>query len=69
MQVASASVDLTGLGMNPTFKVPGLITIPSDGAAHNVTIAKLKPEAKLSWLAVPQVGAGVYLTVSVAYRV
>ncbi|TEB24110.1 hypothetical protein FA13DRAFT_1693931 [Coprinellus micaceus] len=65
MQITEASVSSSGLGVNATFKVPGLITIPSDGAAHSVTVAKLKPKGRLSWLAMPQVGNGVHLTASI----
>ncbi|KAJ3512382.1 hypothetical protein NMY22_g15349 [Coprinellus aureogranulatus] len=61
MQFAAASVASNG-NVNTTFKVPGLFSIPSDGVAHNVTIANLKPEAKLSWLAVSQVNTRVHLT-------
>ena len=46
-----------------TFQVPGLISIPSDGIFHNVTIAKLDLDAKTSWICVPKKGAKTYLNV------
>jgi hypothetical protein len=47
-----------------TFQVPGLISIPSDGNYHNVTIAKLNLDAKMSWVCVPKKGAKTYMNVS-----
>ncbi|KAG6827065.1 hypothetical protein H0H93_015887, partial [Arthromyces matolae] len=41
-------------GVNATFQVPGLITIPSDGNPHNVTIARLELGAAMSWVGVPK---------------
>ncbi|TEB35240.1 hypothetical protein FA13DRAFT_1788813 [Coprinellus micaceus] len=52
-------------GVHASFKVPGLVTVPSDAAQHNVTIANLTPEAKLAWLVVPSVDTKVHLTTSV----
>ena len=46
------------------FQVPGLISVPSDGKYHNVTIAELNLDAKLSWVCVPNKGAKTYLNVS-----
>ncbi|KAG6857121.1 hypothetical protein H0H87_009252 [Tephrocybe sp. NHM501043] len=37
--------------------VPGSITIPSDGAAHNVLVAQLELAAGMSWVVVPKVDA------------
>lgn len=50
--------------VNATFSIPGLITIPSDGQAHNVTIAQLELEASLSWIAVPKLDTKTRLNVS-----
>ncbi|KAJ2922103.1 hypothetical protein H1R20_g14982, partial [Candolleomyces eurysporus] len=58
---ATAAVTSKG-SVNATFRVPGLITIPSDGVAHNVTVATLTPEAKLTWLSVPSADSRVHLT-------
>ncbi|TEB24527.1 hypothetical protein FA13DRAFT_1756801 [Coprinellus micaceus] len=58
---AFASVTSQG-NVNATFRVPGLISIPSDGVSHNVTIVSLKPEARLAWMTVPSVDTKVHLT-------
>lgn len=64
--VAHATAAVTSKGsVNATYRVPGLITVPSDGVAHNVTVAKLIPGAKLTWLSVPSIDSRVHLTVSV----
>ncbi|KAJ3526070.1 hypothetical protein NMY22_g10322 [Coprinellus aureogranulatus] len=61
--MVAAVAPVTSLGnVNATFRVPGLISIPSDGVAHNVTIVTLKPEAKLSWVTAPSVHTRVHLT-------
>ena len=46
-----------------TFSIPGLMSIPSDNVAHNVTIAKLDLDAKMNWVAVPKVDTKVHLNV------
>lgn len=56
MAHASASVAAQGT-VSATFRVPGLISIPSDGAAHNFTITELALDAKMTWVAVPKVDA------------
>jgi len=62
--IASIAAAVTTKGsVNATFRVPGLISVPSDGVAHNVTIVKLTPEAKLLWLSVPSVDTKVHLSV------
>ena len=53
----------TGL-VNATFRVPGRTTIPSDDDEHNVTIADLKLDAKVTWVCVPKVDTRVHLEVS-----
>lgn len=53
-----------GVEMNATFRVPGVVSVPSDGVAKTVTIATLVPEAKLTWMAVPSIDTRVHLTVS-----
>lgn len=49
--------------ISATFRVPGLISIPSDGASHNVTIKQLKLDASMSWVTVPKVDAKSHLKV------
>ena len=50
-------------GISATFRVPGLISIPSDDASHNVTITQLKLDASMSWVTVPKVDAKSHLKV------
>jgi hypothetical protein len=57
-----AAVTSSG-NVNATFRVPGLVTIPCDGAAHNFTIVELRPKATMSWVAVPKGEARAHLTV------
>ncbi|THU90877.1 hypothetical protein K435DRAFT_968434 [Dendrothele bispora CBS 962.96] len=55
-------VSVTSKGnVNATFRVPGLITIPGDGQAHNVVVAELKFDAALSWVSVPKIDQKVHL--------
>ncbi|KAJ7789986.1 hypothetical protein B0H14DRAFT_2396871 [Mycena olivaceomarginata] len=56
-----AAVTSSG-NVNATFRVPGLVTIPCDGAAHNFTIVELRPKATMSWVAVPKGEARAHLT-------
>jgi len=49
--------------VSATFGVPGLINIPSDGDAHNVTIVKLGLDATMSWVCVPKKDGKVHLKV------
>ncbi|KAG6907017.1 hypothetical protein DXG01_010886 [Tephrocybe rancida] len=44
-----------------TFNAPGAITVPSDGVRHSVTVTKLELDAKMEWVAVPQVDAKAHL--------
>jgi hypothetical protein len=62
MKHEEAAVMSTG-NVNATFRVPGLVTIPCDGAAHNFTIVELPPQAVMSWVAVPKREAKTHLTV------
>lgn len=55
--------------INATFSVPGLITIPSDGVSHNVTISELDLDAGMSWVSVPKKSPKAHLTVySICYH-
>ncbi|KAF8335550.1 hypothetical protein F5887DRAFT_989185 [Amanita rubescens] len=70
---ASALLDMLPRGatvtskgnVSATFDVPGIITIPSDGAAHNVNIIKLNLEAIMSWVAVPKYDARTRLNAKI----
>ncbi|KAJ6588627.1 hypothetical protein B0H19DRAFT_1216361 [Mycena capillaripes] len=57
----AAAVTSTG-NLSATFRVPGLVTIPCDNAAHNFTIVELRPKATMSWVAVPKREAKTHLT-------
>lgn len=50
--------------VSATFGVPGLINIPSDDVAHNVTIVKLELDATMNWVCVPKKDTRVHLKVS-----
>jgi uncharacterized protein (TIGR02231 family) len=50
--------------VSATFGVPGLINIPSDNVAHNVTIVKLALEAAMNWVCVPKKDTRVHLKAS-----
>ncbi|KAJ7149160.1 hypothetical protein C8R43DRAFT_888233 [Mycena crocata] len=54
MQFGGASVTSKG-NISATFSVPGLVSIPSDGEAHNFTIVELSLKAAMSWICVPKV--------------
>ncbi|KAF7360582.1 hypothetical protein MVEN_00789500 [Mycena venus] len=56
-----AAVMATGT-VSATFSVPGLVTIPCDGATHNFTIVELRPKATMSWVAVPKRERKTHLT-------
>ncbi|PPQ89432.1 hypothetical protein CVT25_012811 [Psilocybe cyanescens] len=44
-----------------TFRIPGLVNIPSDGGKHNVTVAQLILDATLLWYTIPASDARVHL--------
>ena len=52
-------VNVSPLSMS--YRVEGKSSIPSDGVAHNVSIAQLQFEAEVAHIAVPRVKAVVYL--------
>ncbi|TFK22942.1 mucoidy inhibitor A [Coprinopsis marcescibilis] len=60
MQHRSLQVSSKG-NITATFTVPGLMTIPSDNVAHNVTIAQLELDATMEWVSVPKLDAKVHL--------
>ncbi|KAF8148209.1 hypothetical protein B0H34DRAFT_669000 [Crassisporium funariophilum] len=51
--------------ISATFGVPGLISIPSDGVPHNVTIVKLALDATMSWVCVPKKDTKTHLKAKV----
>ena len=50
-------------GLNATYDIPGLISVPNDAQAHNVTVAELALDATFSWLVVPKVDLRAHLKV------
>ncbi|KAJ7505898.1 hypothetical protein B0H11DRAFT_1976597 [Mycena galericulata] len=60
MGYGGASVNSKG-NVNATFRVPGLVTIPCDGDAHNFTIVELSLKAAMSWVSVPKLDAKTHL--------
>ncbi|KAF5369113.1 hypothetical protein D9615_010435 [Tricholomella constricta] len=64
--VAHRELQVSSKGnVSATFEVPGLITIPSDNAAHNVTIAELKLGATMSWVCVPKKDTKTHLSAKI----
>ncbi|KAJ6527188.1 hypothetical protein B0H19DRAFT_970147 [Mycena capillaripes] len=60
MDVRGASVSSKG-NFSATFRVPGLVSIPSDGEAHNFTIVQLSLKAEMSWVSVPKVDTKAHI--------
>ncbi|KAF9492677.1 hypothetical protein BDN71DRAFT_1396345 [Pleurotus eryngii] len=48
-------------GLSATYDIPGLISVPNDARAHNVTIAELSLDSSFSWLVVPKVDLRAHL--------
>jgi len=60
--MGSAGAAVTSKGnVSATFRVPGLVSIPCDGDAHNFTIVELGLKAAMSWVAVPKIDAKTHL--------
>ncbi|KAL0946220.1 hypothetical protein HGRIS_012479 [Hohenbuehelia grisea] len=51
--------------MSATYKVPGLISIPSDGQEHSVTIVQLQLDATMSRVSIPRAETRVHLKAKV----
>ncbi|KAJ2921387.1 hypothetical protein H1R20_g15702, partial [Candolleomyces eurysporus] len=64
MSIQTSAITSKG-GVSATFAVPGLITIPSDGADHGVTIATLELDAKMSWVSIPKKDTKTYLSAKI----
>ncbi|KAJ7064632.1 hypothetical protein C8F01DRAFT_1127536 [Mycena amicta] len=61
MSFLGASVTSKG-NVSATFRVPGRVSIPSDGEAHNFTIVELSLKATMSWVTVPKVDTKAHIT-------
>jgi hypothetical protein len=66
MEYAGASVTSKG-SVSATFRVPGLVTIPCDGDAHNFTIVELTLKAAMSWVSVPKIDPKTHLNVRTSF--
>ncbi len=64
MESPHAAVVSEKTGISATYQIPGLVDIPSDGAKHYVTIAKMKFTSKMLWYSIPKVDSRAYLKVS-----
>ncbi|KAF5315032.1 hypothetical protein D9619_007476 [Psilocybe cf. subviscida] len=65
-EIQHRSLQVSSKGaVNATFGVPGLISIPSDGVSHSVTIAKLELAADMSWVSVPKKDSRVHLKANI----
>ncbi|KAJ7474652.1 hypothetical protein B0H11DRAFT_2429073 [Mycena galericulata] len=64
MGYVGASVNSKG-NVSATFRVPGMVTIPCDGEAHNFTIVELSLKAAMSWVTVPKLDAKTHLNARV----
>ncbi|KAJ7660775.1 hypothetical protein DFH06DRAFT_1296860 [Mycena polygramma] len=60
MAVQEAAVTSKG-NFSATFRVPGMVSIPSDGEAHNFTIVQLTLKAEMSWVSVPKVDTKAHI--------
>ncbi|KAG6907487.1 hypothetical protein DXG01_008777 [Tephrocybe rancida] len=64
--IVHRGLDVASKGnVSATFQVPGLITIPSDGVAHNVTIVQLHLGATMSWVCVPKKDTKTHLSAKI----
>jgi len=66
ISVRQMNVSSSG-NITATFAVPGFMTVPSDDVAHNVTIAKLGLDAKMTWVSVPKLDTKVHLNVCIIF--
>ncbi|KAF9465725.1 hypothetical protein BDZ94DRAFT_1320026 [Collybia nuda] len=59
-------LDVSSKGnISATFEVPGLLDVPSDGVAHNMTIVQLHLDAVMSWVCVPKKDARMHLNAKI----
>ncbi|KAJ7776830.1 hypothetical protein DFH07DRAFT_797936 [Mycena maculata] len=68
MLFRGASVTSRG-NVSAIFRVPGLVSIPSDGEAHNFTIVQVGLEAVMSWVSVPKVDTKAHITAKITNAV
>ncbi|KAG6811234.1 hypothetical protein H0H92_008404 [Tricholoma furcatifolium] len=65
-RIVQRTMDVSSKGaVSATFQVPGLITVPSDGVVHNVTIVELRLGATMSWVCVPKIDTKVHISAKI----
>ncbi|KAK7043145.1 hypothetical protein VNI00_008499 [Paramarasmius palmivorus] len=64
MDYATSRVESKG-SMSATFRVPGLVTIPSDGGERSFTIVELELNALMTWFSIPNIDTRVHLKAKV----
>ncbi|KAK7043126.1 hypothetical protein VNI00_008480 [Paramarasmius palmivorus] len=64
MDHATTRVESKGT-MSATFRVPGLVDIPSDGGERSFTIVELELNALMTWFSVPNIDTRVHLKAKV----
>jgi hypothetical protein len=52
-------------GVMATFKVPGVVNLPSDAQQHNMTIAQLDLQADFIWYTIPSQDTRTFIKVSI----
>jgi uncharacterized protein (TIGR02231 family) len=57
-EAAMAEVDKSGTAV--TYAIPGVVSIPPDGTAHKVTVARFKLPPRLDYISVPRLTEAVY---------
>ena len=63
---APMAMRITSKGdISATFIVPGLISVPSDGETHSVTVCELALNAVMSWVAVPKSNLKAHMMVCI----
>ncbi|KAF7305746.1 hypothetical protein HMN09_00728000 [Mycena chlorophos] len=65
IQFPTAEVIGSGAGVSATFRVPGTVSLPSDGQVHNFTIVKLALDGQMSWVCVPKLDTKVHLSAKI----
>ncbi|KAL0960745.1 hypothetical protein HGRIS_005769 [Hohenbuehelia grisea] len=65
MPSMGAHVASSNTSIVATFKIPGLINVPSDQEQHSVIIAQLDLDADLSWIVVPKKDTRAHLQASI----
>ncbi|KAJ6555017.1 hypothetical protein DFH09DRAFT_1038356 [Mycena vulgaris] len=64
MQFRGASVT-SGGNVSATFRIPGLVSIPSDGETHHFTIVQLNLKAAMSWICVPKLDTKAHINAKI----